>query len=194
MRVSWGLSATLVAALVAGCGGSDNGGNFSQRRTAPQLDQDYAPSFGGTWYLTMQVTVGATSQTASGEQTVTPDGRNAVLFHRACSSSMDLRAVVTSAGHLDFDPTTCTVPSSCGTVTISFERGTADLAQGRLTGSLDGTASGCGQSFAYTFSFTGQLQSGLGRGAAAPSGTAGTDAVAAVAAAAAASAASSRAP
>jgi outer membrane protein assembly factor BamB len=132
----------------AGCGGS------SGSRTPPPLGQDYAGNFTGVWNVAGTVAMGSSTQSVSGLQEVTSSERNVLSFTGACNGTA-LRAVVTSASSFEFDRLVCSQAEPCGTVTVSFDTGRGEVTQGTMSVVLQGTASGCGQTMSYTFSFSG---------------------------------------
>jgi hypothetical protein len=162
MRISLPAAAVTLSFIAAGC----SSGGSPAPLEPPALDQDYSSNFSGTWEVTGTVRMGASSQQSSGLQQVTSGGRNVLLFLGACSdsagsASLSLRAIVTSASSFEFDRLDCTQSAPCGSVTVSFERGTGQVAQGTLAATVNGTASGCGQRLSYQLSFSGIRQQGF---------------------------------
>jgi outer membrane protein assembly factor BamB len=133
----------------SGCGGGPAG------RTPPPLDQDYAGNFTGTWQVTGTIQMASFSETTSGIQEVTSPARNVLLFPGACPGGQALRAVVTGPSTFEFDRLVCSQTESCGRITVAFEEGEGTLSDGRVSATLRGRATGCGQDLPYTFSFFG---------------------------------------
>jgi hypothetical protein len=142
----------VLATLTVGCGG--DGSTHLQH---PTLDQDYAGSFAGTWQGSLTLVIAGQTQTSTGSQPIDRTGFNRVSIAEMCPG-LDGAAGLDSATTFSMDPMTCPpINQSCGPVTIRYESGIGNLAQERLTITLTGTASGCGQSLGLTATFTGTL-------------------------------------
>ena len=161
MRTGTFAAVAVLSTLAIGCGG----GNGS-RLQHPTLDQDYADRFVGAWDGTATLAIrGQPTQTATGTQRVGRTGFNRLAVAQVCPG-VDGPAGLDSATTFSMDPVVCpAVNQSCGPVTLRWESGIGNLAQDTLTMTLEGTASGCGQSLAFTVTFTGRLLGGPDGGA-----------------------------
>ena len=161
MRTGTFAAVAVLSTLAIGCGG----GNGS-RLQHPTLDQDYADRFVGTWDGTATLAIhGQPTQTATGTQRIGRTGFNRLAVAQVCPG-VDGPAGLDSATTFSMDPVVCpAVNQSCGPVTLRWESGIGNLAQDTLTMTLEGTASGCGQSLAFTVTFTGRLLGGPDGGA-----------------------------
>src|SRR5882762_4587169 len=161
MRTGPFAAVAVLSTLAIGCGG----GNGS-RLQHPTLDQDYADRFVGTWDGTATLAIhGQPTQAATGTQRIGRTGFNRLAVAQVCPG-VDGPAGLDSATTFSMDPVVCpAVNQSCGPVTLRWESGIGNLAQDTLTMTLEGTASGCGQSLAFTVTFTGRLLGGPDGGA-----------------------------
>jgi hypothetical protein len=166
MRTGTFAAVAVLSTLAVGCGGS--GGSHLQH---PTLDQDYASRFAGTWAGSGTVTVhGQPPQTTTGSQRIDRTGFNRLSVAQVCPG-LDGQAGLDSATTFSMDPVTCApVSQPCGPVTIRYDSGTANLAQNTLTLTLQGNASGCGQTLDFSATFTGTLGGGTPAGCDAPTG------------------------
>jgi len=160
MRTGTFAAVAVLSTLAIGCGG----GNGS-RLQHPALDQDYTGHFAGIWDGSATVLIAGQTRTATGSQRIDRAGFNRLSVAQVCTG-VDGAAGVDSATTFSMDPVTCApVSQSCGPVTIRYESGIGNLAQDTLTMTLNGTASGCGQSLGFTVTFTGRLLGGPDGGA-----------------------------
>jgi chitinase len=147
-------------ALAAGASLACSSDNDAVKPNGPQhptLPADYTSNFTGAWYGTGTITMNGQTQTGSGYQVITRTGFNTLALVEMCPGVAG-NAALDSATTFSMDPLTCPPdPQPCGPVTIAYKTGTGTVAGGTLTLSLTGTASGCGQSFSFTASFSGTL-------------------------------------
>src|SRR5882724_211278 len=155
MRTGTFAAVAVLSTLAIGCSGGDG-----SRLQHPALDQDYAGHFAGIWDGSATVQIAGQTRTATGSQRIDRAGFNRLSVAQVCTG-VDGAAGVDSVTTFSMDPVTCApVSQSCGPVTIRYESGIGNLAQDTLTMTLNGTASGCGQSLGFTVTFTGRLLGG----------------------------------
>jgi len=160
MRTGTFAAVAVLSTLAIGCSGGDG-----SRLQHPALDQDYAGHFAGIWDGSATVQIAGQTRTATGSQRIDRAGFNRLSVAQVCTG-VDGAAGVDSVTTFSMDPVTCApVSQSCGPVTIRYESGIGNLAQDTLTMTLNGTASGCGQSLGFTVTFTGRLLGGPDGGA-----------------------------
>jgi hypothetical protein len=155
MRIQAVLAIAMFAVLSIRCGGDPDG------LSHPKLDQDYSSSFAGTWNGSATIaSSGQPSQTTTAIQPIETVGFNRLSVAEMCTG-VPGAAGIDSATSFSIDALTCKpTNASCGAITIRYDRGTGHLAQGTLTMTLEGNASGCGQSLQFTLTFTGTRAAG----------------------------------
>jgi hypothetical protein len=136
------LAASVAAAFVA-CGGSDG--------------PDYSGNFVGTWSGSATMTANDQKIPSAGSMPITVKGVNAVELGEFCPDASGPIATVTGPSSLSVRKFNCApAPTSgCAAVTLSVSGGTGLLASGSLSLVVNGTMSGCGQSFDYVLEFAG---------------------------------------
>lgn len=116
------------------------------------LDHDASGQFAGAWYGTATVAIaGAPPQTTAAQLDVAVTGRNALTFPGFCGDGKGPPARVTSDSAFVLGSYACPIPLDGG-CTLTWQIGSGDgaLANGQLTFSATGTASGCGISATTT--------------------------------------------
>jgi len=136
----------LVVALVVACGGSNSGGS------------DLDPGFSGSWTGPATLSIsGETPQNYTARLVIAVSGQNAT-FSDVCldgSGSMTIHGSGRSAtwsGNYACPPVQFT---NCSAVTMTFQSASIVLNGNALSAQGSGTASGCGQSKAFTITMTG---------------------------------------
>ena len=145
-------AAVLIASLVlAACGGDDDD-------STPAVT-DHSAMFVGRWDGTSSMTLGGESATAPGAYTrITRLGTNSINVAEFCNDGTGPSAVVTSS--TAFRTSSFTRPpvavEGCSAVTLVINQGgTGNLANGQVTVSVTGSASGCGYTFPFSLTFNG---------------------------------------
>ena len=151
-------SGALVAVAVAflGCGGSTSGQPGSTLEH-PVLSQDYTSNFVGIWYGSSVSSIGGQTQTNPDTQVIEKAGYNQLSILDACPGSNG-SAGLDSSTAFSMNPMTCSpLPEACGPLTLTYQNATGNVAQGTLTITIEGSASGCGESADFAYTFTGTL-------------------------------------
>ena len=158
MRTASFCAAVFFALATVHCGGS---GSISH----PNLDQDYAANFTGTWEGPATLAfAGQPPQTATLSQRIDAAGFNRLAIVDLCPGVAG-KASLDSATTFSVDPLTCTpADEGCGPVTIRYDGGTGKLAQETLTLTLTGAAAGCNRNLTFTLTFTGRLPAPVDHG------------------------------
>jgi hypothetical protein len=123
-----------------------------------QAPPDYSSGFTGGWVGTTSVTVAG--QTTSEENTlmvIASTGLNSLEIEDICTDGSGPPATVTSASAFTVGPGSCSpqAVTGCSAVTLSTTSGGGQLVASTLNLSLNGTLSGCGQSYPFTIGFNG---------------------------------------
>ena len=144
-RSRWNRFAPWAAvALLFGCGGG--------------IGADYALNFAGKWSGSLTTASGGRSTQRSTRFSIARTGPNGLLLEGVCSDGTGPTAVVTDAAHFAVASLGCSpVPvTGCAAVTLTITGGVGALAGDTLTLNLDATLVGCGQSYGFTYAFSGK--------------------------------------
>src|SRR5437870_7969108 len=146
-------------ALAFACGGTNAGGGTGS-------GADFAADFTGRWWGRLAISAGGIETTQATSFSIGREGVDQIRLAGVCADLSGPSARVTDASHLEIGEVVCppVYPGgACSGVTLSIAKGSRGaLSAARLDLEMQGTVTGCGQSFPVTYRFSGAYTGAVG--------------------------------